>query len=218
VFVAWVLASASGLALLGLVGVIVVPLGVKLVVKSLADKQRRLFDEQLADNLQVIASAQRAGHSFLGALTVSVQEAPEPTKREFERVIADERLGIPVEDALEGAARRMASRDLDQVILVARLQRETGGNTAEVLDKVAETSRERSELRRLIQTLTAQGRMSRWIITALPVGLLVFISVLNPEYTAPLFETGGGRIALAVGAVLLVTGSLVIKRIVTIKV
>jgi tight adherence protein B len=147
-----------------------------------------------------------------------MQDAPEPTKREFERVLADERLGLPIEDALEGAARRMASRDLEQVILVARLQRETGGNTAEVLDKVADTARERSELRRLVQTLTAQGRMSRWIITALPVSLLVLVSVLNPGYTEPLFETGGGRLALAIGAVLLVTGSLTIKRIVTIKV
>jgi tight adherence protein B len=217
-FISWILASVSGIGLLALVGLIGVPVGVRAVVGSLADKQRRAFDEQLADNLQVIASAQRAGHSFLGALTVSVQEAPEPTKREFERVLADERLGVPIEDALEGTARRMQSRDLEQVILVARLQRETGGNTAEVLDQVADTARERSELRRLVQTLTAQGRMSRWIITALPVSLLVLVSLLNPGYTAPLFETGGGRLALAIGAVLLIMGSLTIKRIVTIKV
>jgi tight adherence protein B len=204
--------------LLGVVGLISVPVAVRALVGARADSQRRLFDEQLADNLQVIASAQRAGHSFLGALTVSMQEAPEPTKREFDRVLADERLGVPIEDALEGAARRMASRDLEQVILVARLQRETGGNTAEVLDQVAGTARERSELRRLIQTLTAQGRMSRWIITVLPIALLVFVSVLNPGYTEPLFETGGGRLALLIGAVLLTMGSLAIKRIVTIKV
>jgi tight adherence protein B len=216
--VSWLLVSASGIPLLGLIGLVGIPVLVRAVVVALADKQRRLFDEQLADNLQVIASAQRAGHSFLGALTVSMQEAPEPTKREFERVLADERLGVPIEDALEGAARRMASRDLEQVILVARLQRETGGNTAEVLDQVADTARERSELRRLVQTLTAQGRMSRWIITALPISLLVLVSVLNPGYTEPLFETGGGRLALTIGAVLLITGSLVIKRIVTIKV
>ena len=217
-FISWFLAAASGIPLLGVVGLIGVPVGVKAFVRNLADKQRRAFDEQLADNLQVIASAQRAGHSFLGAMTVSVQEAPEPTKREFERVLADERLGISIEDALEGAARRMDSRDLEQVILVARLQRETGGNTAEVLDQVATTARERAELRGLIQTLTAQGRMSRWIITALPVALLVLVSLLNPGYTQPLFETSGGRLALGIGAVLLVMGSLTIKRIVTIKV
>jgi tight adherence protein B len=217
-FLSWLLVSVSGMPLLGVVGLIGVPVGVKAFIGARADQQRRLFDEQLADNLQVIASAQRAGHSFLGALTVSMQEAPEPTKREFDRVLADERLGVPIEDALEGAARRMASRDLEQVILVARLQRETGGNTAEVLDQVAGTARERSELRRLVQTLTAQGRMSRWIITVLPVALLVFVSLLNPGYTEPLFETGGGRLALVIGAVLLTMGSLAIKRIVTIKV
>jgi tight adherence protein B len=217
-FLSWLLVTASGMLPLGVVGLISVPVGVRAVVRARADKQRRFFDEQLADNLQVIASAQRAGHSFLGALTVSMQEAPQPTKREFERVLADERLGVPIEDALEGAARRMGSRDLEQVILVARLQRETGGNTAEVLDQVADTARERSELRRLIQTLTAQGRMSRWIITALPVSLLVLVSVLNPGYTEPLFETSDGRFALTVGAVLLIMGSLAIKRIVTIKV
>jgi tight adherence protein B len=217
-FISWLLASASGINPLGLVGLIGAPVTVRVIVRALADKQRRAFDEQLADNLQVIASAQRAGHSFLGALTVSVQDAPEPTKHEFERVLADERLGVPIEDALEGAARRMDSSDLDQVILVSRLQRDTGGNTAEVLDKVAETARERSELRRLIQTLTAQGRMSRWVVTALPVTLLVIVSVLNPGYTAPLFETPDGRVALAVGVALLVMGSLAIKRIVTIKV
>lgn len=217
-FLGWLMASASGITALALVAVVSVPVAVRAIVRGLADKQRRLFDAQLADNLQVIASAQRAGHSFVGALTVSVQEAPEPTKREFERVLADEGLGMPIEDALEGAARRMDSRDLDQVILVSRLQRDTGGNTAEVLDKVADTARERSELRRLIQTLTAQGRMSRWVVTALPVFLLVIVSVLNPGYTAPLFETGDGRVALAIGVALLIAGSLSIKRIVTIKV
>ena len=217
-FLSWLLVTASGLLPLGAIALIGVPFGVRALVKAQADKQRRLFDEQLADNLQVIASAQRAGHSFLGAMSVSMQEAPEPTKREFERVLADERLGVPIEDALEGAARRMGSRDLEQVILVARLQRETGGNTAEVLDQVADTARERSELRRLVQTLTAQGRMSRWIITALPIGLLLIVSVLNPGYTAVLFETGDGRVALAIGGVLLTMGSLAIKRIVTIKV
>jgi tight adherence protein B len=217
-FMTWLLASVTGMPLLGVVALIGVPLTARAIVRGRADQQRREFDQQLADNLQVIASAQRAGHSFLGALTVSVQEAPEPTRREFERVLADERLGMPIEDALEGAARRMQSRDLDQVILVSRLQRETGGNTAEVLDRVADTARERGELRRLIQTLTAQGRMSRWIITVLPVALLIMFSALNPGYMSPLFETGNGRLALLIGAVLLTMGSLVIKRIVTIKV
>jgi tight adherence protein B len=114
--------------------------------------------------------------------------------------------------------RRMESRDLDQVALVASLQRETGGNTAEVLDRVTDTVRERLALRRSVETLTAQGRLSRWVLTALPVVLLIAMSLINPSYPAPLFHTTPGHIALVLAAVMLVSGSLVIGRIVNIKV
>jgi tight adherence protein B len=215
---AWLVRAATGNLLLGAVMLVIAPLVVRMIVMQHAEQQRRLFADQLADNLQVIASAQRAGHSFIGALAVSTDEAPEPTKTEFERALADEQLGLPIEDGLEVVARRMKSRDLEQVILVARLQRETGGNTAEVLDRVADTVRERGELRRLIASLTVQGRMSRWIVTALPVVLLVLVSAINPRYMEPLFETTGGKLALALAAALLIAGSLAIKRIVSINV
>jgi tight adherence protein B len=112
----------------------------------------------------------------------------------------------------------MENRDLEQVMLVASLQRETGGNTAEVLDRVADTVRERSELRRLIRTLTAQGRMSRWVVTALPVVLAGAISAISPTYLTPLFHTTAGHAMIVLAVVLLVMGSLVIKKIVTIEV
>ncbi len=96
-------------------------------------------------------------------------------------MLADEQLGLPLEDGLGVVAKRMDSRDLEQVILVANLQRETGGNTAEVLERVAETVRERGELRRLVASLTAQGRMSRWIVTALPILLLVLVTRAEPD-------------------------------------
>jgi tight adherence protein B len=180
--------------------------------------QRKKFTEQLPDNLQVIASAMRAGHSFVGALSVVAVDAAEPARREFDRVIADERLGVPVEVALSTVARRMLSKDLEQVALVAGLQRETGGNTAEVLDRVTENVRQQMTLRRLIQTLTAQGRLSRWVLSALPVVLLAVTSVLNRDYVRPMFETTLGRALLLVAAVMVVAGSLVIKKIVNIKV
>jgi tight adherence protein B len=132
--------------------------------------------------------------------------------------VADEQLGVPLEEALGVVARRMASVDLDQVALVSALQRETGGNTAEVLDRVAENVRGRFELRRLVQTLTAQGRMSRWIVSFLPVGLLGLLTLINPEYMAPLYTHAFGRVLLVVAALMVIAGSLVIKRIVTIKV
>jgi tight adherence protein B len=195
-----------------------VPLGVWLFVQRRVATQRRIFGEQLPDNLQVIASAMRAGHSFAGALAVVVNDAPEPTRRELQRVVTDERLGVPLESALREVVRRMDSKDLEQVALVAALQRETGGNTAEVLDRVTETVRERLELRRTVKTLTAQGRMSRWVLSLLPVALLGLFTVISPAYMAPLFGSPTGRLLLAGGGVMVVAGSLVIKRIVDIKV
>jgi tight adherence protein B len=196
----------------------IAPLATWQVVQRKVTRQRTLFAEQLPDNLQIIASAMRAGHSFAGALSVVVDDASEPTRTELRRVIADERLGVPLDTALGTVVRRMESRDLEQVALVASLQRETGGNTAEVLDRVTETVRERLQLRRSVETLTAQGRLSRWVLTSLPVVLLIAMSLLNPGYAAPLFNTTPGRVAMVTAIVMLITGSLIIKRIVNIKV
>jgi tight adherence protein B len=213
----WLLRAITGSGIVAVLG-LGVPLGVRAYIKRRLESQRRLFGDQLADNLQVIASAMRAGHSFVGALSVAVEDAPEPAKSEFRRVVADERLGVPLESAIGTVVRRMDSRDLEQVVLVATLQRETGGNTAEVIDRVAETIRERSELRGLVRILTAQGRMSRWVVTSLPVGLLLLITAINPGYMDPLWGTTIGRVLLVLGASMVAAGSLVIKRIVTIEV
>ena len=225
--VAWT-AIATALAawllfvLLGTPLVLPLALGVPLIVRSQVkrrvERQRRLFADQLPDNLQVLASALRAGHSLVGALSVVVEDCPEPSRGEFRRVIADEQLGVSLEDAFGVVAHRMANRDLDQVALVAALQQETGGNTAEVLDSVTETIRERFELRRLVKTLTTQGRMSRWVVSFLPVGLLVLITAINPEYMAPLYTHPLGRVLLLVAGLMVVAGSLVIRRIIDIKV
>lgn len=205
-------------SLVGLVVGLFAPVAVLSSIRRRVRKKRDLFAEQLPDNLQVLASALRAGHSLVGALSVVVNDSEEPTKSEFQRVVADERLGVPLEDALDVVVERMDSRELGQVSLVASLQRRTGGNSAEVLDRVVETIRERAELRRLVKTLTAQGRISRWIVTILPVVLLVAISLINPHYIAPLVQTGGGRIVLLIAAIFVAAGSLVIDRIVDIKI
>jgi tight adherence protein B len=210
------LASVFGGALFTPFG-LVVPVAVRAFIKRKLERRRKLFADQLPDNLQVLASALRAGHSFVGALSVVVDDSPEPSRSELRRVIADEQLGVSLEDALGIVVTRMDNRDLEQVALVAKLQRETGGNTAEVLDRVTETIRERFELRRMVATLTAQGRLSRWIVSFLPVGLLVLITLINPRYMEPLYTTTFGRVLLVVAAVMVVTGSLVIKRIVNIK-
>jgi tight adherence protein B len=215
-FTMWLLAVVGGSLLFGMLG-LGVPFAVRALIVRRVDKKRARFADQLPDNLQVLASALRAGHSLVGALTVVVDDAAEPSRTEFRRVVRDEQLGIPLEAALEVVVRRMDNRDLAQIGLVAALQRQTGGNMAEVLDRVTETIRERAELRRMVQTLTAQGRMSRWVVSAIPVVLLLAISALNPTYIEPLFTETSGRILLVVAAVMVVSGSLVIKRIVNIK-
>jgi len=201
---------------------VVLALGVPFVARELVRRKlksvRDDFAEQLPDNLQVLASALRAGHSFVGALAVVAADAPEPAQREFRRVVADDQLGVPIDESLRDVARRMESTELEQVGLLAELQRESGGNMAEVLDTVVETIRDRFDLRRLVKTLTAQGRMARWILTCLPVFLAVVISLLNPSYMSPLFTTKPGQVLVALAVVMVVVGSLVIKRIVNIKV
>jgi tight adherence protein B len=187
------------------------------VVRTLASKRNR-FAEQLPDALQVVASALRSGHSFAGAFAVVVESASEPMKSEMQRVVAEEQLGIPMEQSLLVVADRMASRDVEQLALVSELQREAGGNAAEVIDRVAETVRERFDLKRLINTLTMQGRMSRWIVSALPIAIILALQVENPHYLHPLLASTGGKIVFGLAAAWAVAGSFVIKRIVEIEV
>jgi tight adherence protein B len=197
---------------------LLVPLGVREFVSRKLSRRRKAFAEQLPDSLQVISAALRSGQSFAGALAVVVESSADPMKSEMQRVVADEALGVPLEQAVAVVVKRMDSRDLEQVALVAQLQRDAGGNAAEVVDRVAETIRERFELRRLINTLTIQGRISRWIVSLLPVALLLLLSVINPHYLHPLVAHTAGKALLVFAAVLVVSGSYVIKKIVDIKV
>jgi tight adherence protein B len=187
------------------------------VVRTLAHRRNR-FAEQLPDALQVVASALRSGQSLAGALAVVVESASEPMKSEMQQVVAAEQLGIPIQDSMMVVAKRMASRDLEQLALVAELQREAGGNAAEVVDRVAETVRERFDLRRLIKTLTMQGRMSRWIVSALPIGIVLILQLENPHYLHPLLASTTGKIIFGLAAAWAVLGSFAIKKIVEIEV
>jgi tight adherence protein B len=202
------------LLLLGLL----TPLAVRGWVKRKLRTVRNDFADQLPANLQVLASALRSGHSLSGALAVMVDNAEEPSQRELRRVLADDQLGLPVDEAIRHVADRMANRDLQQVALLSELQRTAGGNAAEVLDTVVETIRERADIRRLLRTLTAQGRMARWILTAIPVVVAAFLTLIQPDIMRPLYTTTGGHVALLVATVMVVAGSLVIQRIVDIEV
>jgi tight adherence protein B len=211
----WLLAKAAGPGMA--IFALAVPLGIRTFVKVLLRREQKEFGEQLPSNLQVLASAMRAGHSFTGALSVTVDDAAEPSRTEFKRVVADEQIGVPIEEALASVARRMDNSDLEYVGLIANLQRESGGNTAEVLDRVTDTIRARAELRRLVSGLTAQGRLGGGIISLLPIGLFVVLKLVSPDYLEPLLTTGAGKLALAFATLLMMAGILVIRKIVDIK-
>jgi tight adherence protein B len=149
---------------------------------------------------------------------VMVDGAQEPAKTEFRRVLQDEQLGVPLDEALLVMARRMDNLDVEQVAIVTRLQREAGGNTAEVLDRVVENIRGRMELKRLVRVLTAQGRIARYILTGIPVVLLIFFYFINGAWLAPLWDTTAGNFALGAWFVMLIAGWFAIKKIVDIEV
>lgn len=213
----WALVLVTGLVLVGLFAVIV-PWGVRTWVRIARDRRRALFADQLPEVLQGAASAIRAGHGLVAALSMVAVDAPEPCRSEFARVVSDEGFGVPLEEALRTVQTRMASREVMQVALVAQVQREAGGNMAEVLDRIVDALRQASELRRMVRALTAQGRLSRWVVTALPVGLLLALTVLNASYVRPLFTEPLGLFLLGAACLMMALGSLVIGKIVDFEV
>ena len=194
-----------------------IPVALNMYVRNRARRKRNAFAEQLPENLDVLASALRAGHSLASAMSVVADEAPEPSAREFTRVVMDEQLGIPLDEALEVTAKRMQSSDMDQVSILALVQREAGGNTAEVLDQVIANIRARMDLRRMVTVLTAQGKFSSWIVAAVPVLLFLFILLVNPSQLDPLFERTIGQIAAISALVMVIAGFIIIRKIVTIE-
>jgi tight adherence protein B len=148
---------------------------------------------------------------------VVADEAPEPSKREFARVVTDEQLGIPLDEALEVCAKRMQSSDMDQLAVLALVQREAGGNTAEVLDQVTSNIRARMDVRRLVRVLTTQGKFSSWVVAGVPVGVMLFLLLFSPDFLSPLFHNLIGQV-FAIGAVvMMILGFLIIRKIVRIE-
>ena len=173
---------------------------------------------QLADVLMILASSLRAGHSFFQALDMASKEVGDPAGPEFARVVAEIRLGRPVDEALESMADRIGSEDFKWAVLALTIQREVGGNLAELLDTVAETIRERDAVRRQVKVLTAEGRFSMKILTGIPFLIAGYVAIVNPEYLGLLFSTGIGLAMIGVAAVLMVLGYLWMRKIVRIDV
>src|SRR5205085_8787244 len=206
-----------GSAVVALVVLALGPLLLSALVRKRLRKQRDLFAEQLPGHLEELASAMRAGHSFVSGINAIVTAAIEPSRSEWRRVLADEQLGVPLQAALGPLRRRMDCDDIRQLALVATLQQTSGGNMADVIDRIAVGVRERANLRRELIALTAQARLSRWVVTAIPPLLILVLSAIEPTYMEPLLYTGGGQLMLALAFALVVAGSLIMRKITDIK-
>lgn len=203
--------------LLGLALGLVVPIATKVAVNLLATRRQRAFADQLDDSLQLMASGLRAGHSLMQALNSVATEAEEPTSVEFSRVINETRVGRELGHALDETARRMNSADFAWVTQAIAINREVGGNLAEVLDGVGHTIRERNQIRRQVKALSAEGRLSALVLMALPLGVLAFLSLSNPAYIARFTESFAGYALIAAGVLLLVVGGLWLRKVVSFK-
>lgn len=192
---------------------VISPFALRAWVSRGARRQQRAFNQDLPGHLQDLAGSMRAGRSFVGAISAMVESATEPVRGEFERALSDERLGLPLEDTLEAIGQRMIAPDMEQVALIAGLNRNSGSNVAEALERVAESSRDRADLQREMRALTGQARMSAYVLTGMPPVMLVALMVIAPKYQRPLFHTTIGIILLGVAAGMLAAGWFVMSKI-----
>ncbi|SDB87029.1 tight adherence protein B [Raineyella antarctica] len=203
--------------LIGLLLAVLVPVVARLVVSVRTSRRRQAFSDQLSEILQTMAANLRAGTSLPQAMQVLASEAEEPARSEFVRVGNELRVGRPMNNALEAMADRMKSTDFGWVAQAIAINREVGGNLADVLDGVAFTLRERAALRRQVDALSAEGRMSGWVLMALPFGLLLVISTMNPHYFDPMLQNPIGWLMIGLGVILLILGAIWLKVSIMVK-
>jgi tight adherence protein B len=180
-------------------------------------RRRKALGRQLPDALSLIASSLAAGHTFLRSIQMMCEEADPPLSEEFGRVVFEVRLGAPLVDALDRMAERSGLGDMKWVVQAIRIQQTVGGKLADLLHTLADFMRAREEVRREVDVLTAEGRVSAWILGAMPVLLLFAISVMSPGYAQPLFH-GAGLIALAFTGASILMGVAIIRKMVRIEI
>jgi tight adherence protein B len=200
---------------LGLAAGLGLPWAYLLVKES---RRTTAFLAQLPDTLQLIAGSLSAGYSMPQAMDTVVREGSQPVTGEFNRALVEARLGVPMEDAMEGIADRMKSKDFAWVVMAIRIQREVGGNLAELLTTVSDTLRERETLRRQVKVLSAEGRLSAWILGLLPPVFALYLALAQPSYLEPLVSEPLGWLLLGVGTVLLAVGALWMRKAVKVEV
>ena len=196
----------------------------RFIVSRRKGKRLQAFNDHLADTITLVANALRAGASFLQAIELVVRETQPPISTEFNRVIREVNLGLPFEQALNNMVRRVRSDDLELMTTAISIQHQVGGNLAEILDSIAFTIRERIRIIGEIRVLTAQQRMSGYVVAGLPIGLVLILSVIAPSFMQPMFGPPLivgiplGVIMLAIGGFMMLVGFLAIRRIVDIEV
>jgi tight adherence protein B len=225
-------AASAGAAVLGLLGgwlvfgswVFALILGAvgagapRMVLAVSGNRRRNQLEAQLADVVNILASSLRAGHSFIQALDMVSKEIGDPGGPEFQRVVAEIRLGRPIEEAMNAMAERVGSDDFKWAVLAMNVQREVGGNLAEILDTVAKTVREREVLRRQVKVLSAEGRLSMWILSGMPFLVGLYVWKVNPGYMGLLFSTRVGLVFLVTGVALMAVGIFWARKVVDIDV
>jgi len=215
------LGNPFGLVAAAVVGYIV-PI---LYVRRRQSSRLTAFNASLADTVVLISNALRSGSSFLQSLELVSRETRPPTSTEFGRVVREVSIGLPLETALNNMVSRVRSDDLELLATAIAIQYQVGGNLAEILDTIAFTIRERVRIKGEIKTLTAQQRMSGYVVGFLPVGILGILMLIAPKFINPLFEKPpelyglpGGVWLLAIGAIMMGVGFVLIRRIVDIEV
>jgi tight adherence protein B len=215
-------ANSAALLISALIGGVLISFVPNLYVGFAAKRRVKSFNNQLGDTINLLANSLRSGYSFLQSMELVSREAPAPMSSEFRRVVQEVGLGLSTSDALGNLLRRVPSDDLDLLITAVNIQMEVGGNLAQILETIGHTIRERVRIIGEIQVLTAQGRISAYVITFLPIALAVIITVINPEYMSPMFTFGFPPTAwccLPVASLtMIVIGYFIIMKIVDIEV
>jgi tight adherence protein B len=210
--------AATKSPFVSLVGTVVLAIIPPSTLSFLARRRQKQFDSLLPDTLHLLASTLRAGYSLMQGVEAVSQEVSEPVGRELRRVVTEARLGRPLEESLEQVAERMDSPDFAWAVMAVRIQREVGGNLAELLVTVADTMTERERLRRDVNALTAEGRVSAIVLGLLPLGIGVFIMGSNPGYLDPLFDETLGKAMLIGAGVMMGVGFYWMKKTIEIEI
>jgi tight adherence protein B len=213
-----VLGALTGSIALALLGLLIGAAGPILFLRIAESRRQQRFVDQLPDTLQLISGSLSTGYSLPQALDSVVQEGTEPVAGEFNKALVDHRLGRPIDDALRAIAVRMNSEEWQWVVMAIRIQREVGGNLAELLSTVADTLRDRARMHRQVRALSAEGRLSAYILMALPIVFAIYLLVARPSYIGVLFTDPMGMLGLGLSVGLLVLGAFWLRRIVKVEV